>query len=588
MPFPPTTSGTPDLTPGEGFFPLYMDATPGDAPPIDPDAPLGLKEIDITFFEDDMADNPRVFPRYHPRPGATSAVIYPDSNQWFMDEWWIFPRPVEFGNIVTDKTITVEILNTFRLQASHEFSSVDLSALSGVTNTLDLPPFDIRFLEALTTDFTAAAAGEATFDANSIFTFDNAIIPVRMTGTRVILFLFTPEKPITEQLSFKTDIMRNRDQSEQRHGLRVVPRQIVDFDYKPQTEVDRAALRNILRTSQGLLLGIPEWWDERPILNPSANDIPIGVTVIPCNPDFAMFFAGRSALIILPDDTVIDVAIFSVQAGVSVTLAQATTVPIPLGSAILPLATGFLQGSPGLSDYPVKVQQTNLGFQLFSTEDLAFTEAEFQANDFFEKHPVDGLLVMSDPNVIDSVTFSHELIMDRTTVDSGVGLLDVKTTDLLGIPVRSKGVLIHSREDIWQWKQLLHYLYGSWRAFYLPTFQRDLPVVDAGYDLSSGTIDIKDVGLTDLGFDPPYRDVHMRLDDGRSFTRRITSIIDNGDGTESVSLSSSPTVVSEVIAPEDILISFALLCRIEGDIATFVHEYLGEATLRMKVRGLAE
>jgi len=41
----PTTSGTPDQVPGEGFFPLFMDPTPGD-PPVapDPDAPLGLSD----------------------------------------------------------------------------------------------------------------------------------------------------------------------------------------------------------------------------------------------------------------------------------------------------------------------------------------------------------------------------------------------------------------------------------------------------------------------------------------------------------------------------------------------------------------
>jgi len=588
----PTVSGTAIEVRGDDYFTLFMDPTPGDAPIIDPDAPLGLQFIGFSETADDMADNPTVQISPQPRPGASSANRMPDPNEWFMNEWWIFDRPVEFGNISTDKVITVDILNTFR-DETHSFDAVDLSALPGVTNTAGnlLPPQNIRFLEQIKTDFTAAAAGASSFDANAIYTFDNAVISVRYTGTRIILFVFPPEKPVTEQLSWRSDIMRSRDQSEQRHSLRVIPRQVVSFDYKPQTEQNRAALRNVLKKSQFLQLGVPEWWDERPILNPSVADIAPGATVIPCNPDNAMFFADRSALILLPDDTFFDVSIISVQPGVSVTLDQATTFAIPLNSAILPLATGFLMGSPALSDWVVNLDKTSLNFEFFSTEDIAFTEAEFQANTFFEKHPVDSLLVMTDPNFVDGVTFSHQLVQDRTIVDSGVGRVDVNLVDAVGIPIRGKGVTIHSREDIWQWKQLLHFLRGSFKQFYLPTFQRDLPVTDAGYDLSSSSILIEDIGLTEIGFLPPFRDIFIQIGDpkaDRHFVRRITNIIDNGNGTETVFLNAAPQGPVEVIPRSDVLISHAILCRIEGDVATFVHEYLGEATIRMKVRGLVQ
>jgi len=518
-------------------------------------------------------------------PRVVASAFVGDTSGWFMDQYWIDPNPVDFGNITSDKVVSMAILNTFR-DGAHTFLSIDFALLPGVTVTANPPPFVLPLLGQDDINVTAALEGEPEFDANALFEFDNRTIAIRMLGSRVILFSFVPEKPIREQLTFRTDIMRSRDETEQRHALRVVPRQMVTLDYKPRTPKEAATMRNLLKTQQPFLFGVPEWWDERPILNPTEADLPIGTTVIPCDPDNAMFFAGRSAVIILADDTVQDVEIVSVQAGVSVTLTQPTIFAIPTGSAILPLATGYLSGSPGLSDYMVNLEQTELRFEFLSTEDIAFTDAEFAADPFFDKHPIDGLLVMTDPNVMRGQTFSHEIIQERTRNDSGVGELDVHPVDDLAIPEFPKGVILHKRFDIWEWKKLIHYLRGSWKNFYLPTFQNDLPVAAPGYDLSSTSIIIEFVGKTGAGFGPPFGDVLIEvLDDGRQFVRRITAMIDNGNDTETVSLNASATGSPEIIPPDNIRVSYAMLGRIDGDVVTFTHEYLGEATVRMKFKG---
>jgi len=521
-------------------------------------------------------------------PRVVASAFVGDTSGWFMDQWWIDPNPVDFGNITSDKVISMAILNTFR-DGAHTFLSVDFAALPGITVTLNPPPFVLPLLGQDNISVTAALEGDPEFDANALFEFDNADVAIRMLGSRVILFVFVPEKPITEQLTFQTNIMKSRDQTEQRHALRRIPRQFVELDYKPRDAVERAQLRNVLKTQQPFLFGVPEWWDEREILNPTPDDLPIGTTVIPCDPDNAMFFAGRSAVIILADDSVQDVAILSVQAGVSVTLQQATFFAIPAGSAILPLATGYLSGSPRLRDSMVEHEETELKFDFLSTEDIAFTDAEFAADPFFEKHPIDGLLVMTDPNVATSSTYQHGLIQKRTRTDSGVGELDVHPQDDLAIPDRPKGVFLHNAFTIWEWKKLVHYLRGSWKPFYLPTFQNDLPVAAPGYDLSSTSIIVEFVGVTGVGFEAPYRDVLIEvLDDGRQFVRRITALIDNGNDTETVSLNASATGTPEVIPPDNIRVSYAMLGRIEGDVVTFVHEYLGEANVRMRFKGTTE
>jgi len=561
--------------------PLFNPGNPsvGDGESIPPLPPIFLPS---TWGLVRTADNVQNAP-FSPR--VVGSAFVGDTSGWFMDQYWIDPNPVDFGNITSDKTVTLAILNTHR-DGAHTFLSIDFALLPGITVTANPPPFVLPLLGQDEIDVTADVSGEPEFDNNAIFEFDNKDVAIRMLGTRVILFTFVPEKPISEQLTFRTDIMASRDETEQRHALRTVPRQFVTLDFKLSDPIIAASMRNLLKTSQPFLMGVPEWWDERPILNPTLADLPIGTTVIPCDPDNAMFFADRSAIIILPDDSVEDVAIDTVQAGVSVTLQQATTFAIPIGSAIFPLATGYLSGSPGLSDYMVNLEQTEVKFEFLSTEDIAFTDAEFAADPFFDKHPIDGFLVMTDPNVMTGTTFSHDLLQARTRSDSGVGELDVHPVDDLAIPQRGKGVFLHGASDIWEWKKLVHYLRGSWKPLYLPTFQNDLPVAAPGYDLSSTSIIIEFVGKTAAGFTPPFGDVLIEvLDDGRQFVRRITAMVDNGNDTETVSLNTSATGTPEVIPPDNIRVSYAMLGRLDGDVVTFTHEYLGEVNLRMKFRG---
>ena len=68
----------------------------------------------------------------------------------------------------------------------------------------------------------------------------------------------------------------------------------------------------------------------------------------------------------------------------------------------------------------------------------------------------------------------------------------------------------------------------------------------------------------------------------------MTGIIDNGDGTETISLSSSPEASTEVIAAADIRISWAELVRIDGDVATFLYDFAGQARVRFSTKGVVE
>ncbi len=410
------------------------------------------------------------------------------------------------------------------------------------------------------------------------------VIAVRFTGTRQILFPYRPESGVVEQISWRTNVMRSRNQTEQRHALRVRPRQSVEFTVAPEADEDVSTLRTILFDRQAVNTGVPQWWDIRYVN--SADELPIGTTVIPCNPDDAMFAAAAAAMIVAPDGTAFDVVIDSVQAGVSVTLDQGTAVAVEIGSAIVPLGAGHRDAVPIFNDALVNHTESRLKFLLTSSEDIAFTDAEFTAS-AFTKHPTDGKLVLDTPNVVRN-RFRHRMDFEATRIDNAVGLIVEFPTDVAGTPRRPNRRSLRDVTEIWQFKKLMYWLRGSWQSFYMPTFRPDLVFNAATFDLNDSTVVIKDIQASRAGAQAPHRDVYLTVSDGRTFTRRITGIVDNGDGTETVSLASSFEGFTDVVNTSDLVLSWAELVRIDGDVVTFVHERPGKAEARFNVRGVVE
>lgn len=409
------------------------------------------------------------------------------------------------------------------------------------------------------------------------------IVAVRFIGTRLVLFEFRPDENIVEQISWKTNVMRSRDQTEQRHALRVRPRQTVQFDIDLEFPEDTDELRTILFDQQTLLMGVPQWWDLRTITN--TVELPIGTTVIPCNPDDAMFAAGGSAVIVTPDREGLDVVIDSIQAGVSITLSQPSAIAIPVGSEIMPLGTGFVDSVPSFDDARVNHDTTKMKFLMTSSEDIAFSEAEFLASGF-TKHPVDSKLVLDTPNLVDN-RYRHKMAFGQTRLDNDVGVIVQFPTDVIGTPTRPNRRSLKTVSEVWQFKKLMHYLRGSWRSFYMPTFHPDLVFNAATFDLANTTIVIKTIGASRTPLQTPHRDVFLRVSDGRQFTRRVSGVIDNGDGTESVSITAAFDA-SEVVNTSELVLSWAELVRIDGDVVTFTHERPGKAEAKFNVRGVVE
>ncbi len=114
----------------------------------------------------------------------------------------------------------------------------------------------------------------------------------------------------------------------------------------------------------------------------------------------------------------------------------------------------------------------------------------------------------------------------------------------------------------WQWLKRFHAtVRGCQRAFWLPTWRRDLTAVSSG----AGTMIIQGPADVNGGFFswyPAYRDIQIRQTDGAITRATITNAVDNGNGT--ITLTTGVTLAGPAID----MVSWLELCRLENDAIT--------------------
>lgn len=553
--------------------------------PGNPDYPTGLPGTSDPYALAALVDypilsTPSISGPQGPDVGISSGPLsaFGGYSDWFLERFWIKPVPMDYGNIVSSKTIAMTVLSTH--QADRALSSIDEATLSGFSVVRDdggAIPRRIRFLEVITLSFTADFQGPAAFDAPIEFVFNSESFFVTFLGVRLVLFWFPPQRDVVEQLIWRTDIIESRSRTEQRRRLSRRPRQ--SFQYAPLLGDTREAaeLRNLLKGLQGLNFGIPQWHDQR-VTTAAAS---IGATTISVSTADADFAAGGTVMVFFADRTHMDLNILSVAAN-TLTTVDPLTKAIPAGTALMPVRFGFITKYPSISDPLYRAQHTQIQFESNDSSDVAYSDAEVTAN--FTLHPIDSIPVLTDPNFVDGDRLNQSHALQIAVSDAQRGLrAQFPLEDFVRLS-HEKMIHTSTAAELWKWRRFLHWLAGSWKPFYMPTFRDDLPI-NTTYNLNSVTIVTKSVGNSYVNAPAqPHRDILIRVDDGRSFVRRVTTLVDNGNGTDTVTINSAPQGGSEILAASRVTVSWAILSRIEGDVATIRHRYPGNATITFLIK----
>lgn len=131
----------------------------------------------------------------------------------------------------------------------------------------------------------------------------------------------------------------------------------------------------------------------------------------------------------------------------------------------------------------------------------------------------------------------HGFKRSATVIDAPGGISVVQAIPLAPVGTHPIHLECQSLAQIEQALTWFEGLRGSWRPFWLPSFQRDfVPLEDIACDATAFTI--LERGYTDAEFPTPNRRAIAFVFGDNDITRRtITGSVNNGDGTETITFS---------------------------------------------------
>jgi hypothetical protein len=350
----------------------------------------------------------------------------------------------------------------------------------------------------------------------------------------------------------------------------------VQFDVRHVDDGVRALLHNIvLGGSPKIRVGRQSWWEARPLTAPAT----VGSVVVFYDTTFTSVRAKDTVSFALPSGDFLDREVLE-KTDSSVTLTTPLPVDLPLGTYVVPVRFGYITRYPQMDVHPVNVEDMRVEF---TTDDDTSVAALSPTE--FDTHPVDGLPILK-ANFIGRGEKRAELSRRTRELDSGTGVMFSSGPESIGQAAVDVLVVLRSEQAVWEWRQFLHYVRGSWGRFYVPTFQNDVPLAE-DLPLGEATLTARNTGLKRfLDARAPRRDVRVVTAAGEVYYRRILSVVDNG-AVELVTLDQGIPGIG-VSPKEKTRVSFMHLSRIDGDVATFTHYRQGRADLEFRTRTVKE
>ncbi len=524
----------------------------------------GYSLFDVSEFLPKFAIvDARVVPTWEVR--NNEAYVFPEWGSNLFGHILIIPSVLNLGNVATDQTRSLEIMNLFLEPRYWETLRTDVDGLiflNAPAGVDDSPPssYSIPSFGSYTLQIGISSEGPVNVSGDIDFEFDVVDITVPVTGTRVVVFHYQPRVEIEEKLSWKTDVLEAHDGTEQRLGLRRAPRQ----SFSMQVVLDHSKderIRGLLFDWLPNVFAVPIWWETRrttAVVNPGDDEIQVSTL-------YGDFRAGGLVMLHIDNDRYEVIGIDSYDA-TSIQLNSEVTGSYPVGTKLMPLRNTYSTSVPTLSRVPKDMTEYNLEFVVIDNVPLA---------DATGQSLYDDKIYLDDCNLIvagEDDQYSRPV----TVLDNETGqVFQTSRTDRSRFGTK-KCWDVASLQELWRIRRLLHSIDGSRKSFFIPTFRNDLTLTDPiGAD--STIVRVRDTGYGSfVGSRRPFSDIRLTKRNGFDQTRRVLSSV--LDGNEEVLTLDDSFDPLNVILPEDVLkIEFVTLVRISDDTAMFYHRHLGDA-----------
>ena len=523
----------------------------------------------VTVFAETTGAAPAPFPitTHH----AFFTTFTGVGNDWF-DKLFVIPPSIAAGFVITEQNIPMTIYSSFKV-ATRSLDSTVNNVDAGVSLGGGFPtlPEPIPPQSGFAFTMVISPEGPPIIDGTFDFVFDIQTIAVTVTGDRTILFALQPEsnQAFVERLTFLTDVIRRRDEREQRISLRKTPRQVFEMEFKLDG-LPRQVLESQIFDRQEKEFGIPVWFEPTNLTSP----ITAGDTVINVEDTSLSDFRDGGLFAVWEDDTVFEVLQISSQTATTITSIGQYQSDHPVTAKVYPVRLGFMNETIDGRKNPRAVQETRLVIRVLDNDSDLSSVAAFPT--------FNGKVLLDESNMVRGGTLDESWAKNLQVIDSMTGTFRVFSNTELSRRGTRKTFFCDSRQRLWNVRQLLHALRGRQVTFYLPTFYPEFTPTVA---LTSGddTLTFENFGYDQfVGARAPRDVIRVVLKDGTTLIRTVISNIVLSVDEERIQVDSAWGVDKSV--DEIDFVDYVTLVRMDSDEVTITHgKSIGEAIVTVPV-----
>lgn len=473
------------------------------------------------------------------------------------------------GNVVGDQELSFWIFNAFFIPQT--LAGVAETGVSGIELIQPgVPPYDFAPFEEKTYDLLVSTTGAP--EINALYEFDfpgYRTLSLEITGIRVIGWHWEPNwaQPISEKLTWVTDVIESYNGKGQFIQLREYPRR--QWDFLVDVDARRArTIENSLYGWNGRVWAVPVFTDIEMLV----NTLPEGSESAPVTTATKSYMSGGMAMIISADGNFYETAeIESVDSG-AINFVRPLAREWGPGSKIYPVDFCRMPGQV-LSRF---TDQDNYGMvtfeSVFGVPYSTLSEVVYRGYPVLEYQPewnTDPTIGFQDKiklfeNPIGQSVYERESSVPRTFYTWNWQALDRGEIDII--------------------RKFLYSRKGRARAVWISTGAEDL-VLKGTMGAASNTMDVEHANLVKFitPTSPARKDLRIELVDGTVFYRRVTQIDPVDENTENISIDAP---LGEIVEPQDIRrISWLALVRMSTDEVSFNWEHPNIASVALAFRG---
>lgn len=427
--------------------------------------------------------------------------------------------------------------NTLSSITYNSLTSADISLALDFTLPHTFKPLESSFLDlSVLPNNTPTVAGSLTFN----WTSESSGISI--TATHVSIWPFPALINFTETRAWLTDVIPTRT-SEQRFATREVPRMVLSYKFRFLSTQEYTTARNIARNKVHEPMAVPLFSEVIKLTNLS-----IGQFDVLFDTSYLEIEVGD--LLIFWEDYLHNetLEILAIQP-------DKVTLKNPLTRSynkvcVAVVKSGYIIDGIRFSESEASSREGSLDIEITNP----FSAASWPNSEIYKTLPVLTVRNISSGGIESSFT------REQNKVDSLTGIYTVIDDELYNRGTYQVSLSAHNRRDRYVLKRQLDYLKGRYSTFWIRSSIDNLKNIT---DIIANNNSLK--VLSTLGSSNKYTDIY--INGSREAYFSILNITNNLDGTESITLSPTPTTAITDIK------TIQLMMKVRADTDSFTINY---------------